>query len=72
MKIVNPKWADQQQRNLDSGGGVDETLSANIAAQWLIAKLSHLNRPFRVFNLGAGVKRITTNTDRCPCCKKPL
>jgi hypothetical protein len=71
MKRLNPKWTEEMRRRIDAGS-VDETLSAHMAAQWLIVELSNSNRAFKVFNLGGGVKRITTETDTCPCCKRPL
>ena len=68
-KIINPKWQAEILARLTS---IDETLKYNINAAWLIATLSERNIPFRVSNLGAGVKRITTDTDTCPCCKRKL
>ena len=38
--------------------------------QWLIQALAKADRLFKVYNLGAGVSRITTETDVCPCCKR--
>jgi len=70
--IVNPNWVKPLMEKLNSGGKIDETISFNKAAQWLIEALQRRNRPFRIFNLGAGVKRITTDTDKCPCCQKLL
>jgi hypothetical protein len=43
---------------------------AYLAAQALIEWMSKNNIAFKVYNLGAGVKRITSDTDICPCCKK--
>lgn len=50
--------------------GIDVTVSHNVNAKWLITKLSNEGIMFKVYNLGAGVKRITTETDKCPCCGK--
>jgi hypothetical protein len=71
-KIINPRWADDIREKVACGKVVNETLSATVAAQWLITFLSTKNIPFKVFYLGAGVKRITTETDTCPCCKRKL
>lgn len=40
------------------------------AAQWLIIQLTKNKIPFKLINLGAGVKRITTETDTCPVAEK--
>jgi hypothetical protein len=72
MRTLNPKWVDQMQRRIDQTNDIDEVLTAGPAIKWLIAALARVHRPFRVENLGAGVKRITTNTAVCGCCKRPL
>jgi hypothetical protein len=72
MRILNKKWFDQQVIELGETGSLDVTISFNLAAQAIIELLSNRNKPFKVYNLGAGVKRITTNTDICPCCKRKL
>lgn len=51
---------------------IDRTTGINKAAAWLIMYLTQEEIPFKVYNLGAGVKRITTDTKKCPCCKKEL
>ncbi|RJR46036.1 MAG: hypothetical protein C4576_11445 [Desulfobacteraceae bacterium] len=75
---VNPEWigkiknAIKEVADPEERPKIDETLSFNAAAQWLITFLSNRNIPFKVVQLGAGVKRITTDTDTCPFCKKKL
>ena len=72
MLIVSPQWKTRIQEKLACRQRIDETLTHNKAAAWLIAELADRGFPFRVYNLGAGVKRVTTDTDVCPCCRKPL
>lgn len=72
MKVVNDLWQNAICKKLEQHQEIDETISFNKAAQYLITLLSHFNRPFKVYNLGCGVKRITTITDQCPCCKANL
>lgn len=72
MKVLNPKWIESMQAKVGSEAGVNEVLTTPLAIKWLIATLARANRPYRVENLGAGVKRITTNTTTCPCCRRPL
>lgn len=72
MKIVDPKWISEIKEKLRVGHEVDETIKSNLVASWLIAFLARRNTPFKVYNLGAGVKRVTTDTDICPMCKRKL
>ena len=75
---INSTWLkalDTDIRNYDrlvSRVPIVRTLSWNLAAQAMIVKLSDADIPFRIYNLGAGVKKITTETDICPCCKRRL
>lgn len=70
-QVLNPKWKDRISELINIGH-IDETNSYNIAIQWIITELTTRGIPFKLFNLGAGVKRITTETDICPCCKRRL
>lgn len=72
MRSLNPNWLDGMENKIHGKLPVDETVISNLSAQFLISELSKAKRPFKVYNLGAGVKRITTETDVCPCCKKVL
>lgn len=69
---LNPKWTAEKLDAMNHGRLIDETLECNMAAKWLIAALSHRNKTFSVYNIGAGVKRITTDSTTCPCCKRKL
>jgi hypothetical protein len=67
---VNPKWYDKQVETLAETGQLDITESFNGAIKEVIKLLDRRGKPFKLYNLGAGVKRITTDTDKCPCCKR--
>ena len=69
---INPGWIEERKEEIRKGYSIDITTSFNKAAQALVILLSNANTPFKLYNLGAGVKRITTKTDICPCCKKNL
>jgi len=69
---VNPNWLSEKLHTLDYTGELDVTVSYNKAAQSLIEALSVRDKMFKVYNLGAGVKRITTDTEVCPCCKRTI
>jgi hypothetical protein len=72
MVRINPKWMAEMESQILQEKVVDQTLTDNVCAKWLVAKLSRYGKPFKVYNLGCGVKRITTDTDTCPCCKKKI
>ena len=71
-RVVSKEWLDKMTNDINNNVLIDETLSFNKSAQSLIIRLSNRNKKFKVYNLGAGVKRITTNTDTCPCCGKTI
>jgi len=79
MKVVSKKWMNKLNDEIKMYDHVtpeltviSHTTSFNKAAQYMIIRLSEENIPFKVYNLGAGVKKITTETDKCPCCKRKL
>jgi hypothetical protein len=71
-RIINPKWTERIIELERTGNPIDELSDNPLTSQWLIMFLSRKNTPFKVTNLGAGVKRITTITDECPMCKRKL
>jgi len=71
-KVVNEKWKSEMRSAILQCKEIDQTISFRAALQWLITRLSDVGVPYKLFNLGAGVTRITTKTDVCPCCKRTL
>jgi len=69
---VNPNWIKEQLTILRETGKLDTTTSYNPAIQALIVYLTNNGKSFKLYPLGAGVKRLTTETDTCPCCKRKL
>ena len=67
---INSRWIEKMTRAFEEDTPIDETIGFTKAAQWLIAQLSNRNIPFVTYNLGAGVRRITTRTNVCPCCRQ--
>lgn len=68
---INPGWQKDMIDRMNKGEDIDSTSSYNPGVQWLIVNLSSRNIPYRLINLGAGVKRvITSEIDKCPCCKR--
>lgn len=74
MKRLDPncEFALRIQRQIDRAEAIDEIVTTSYAATWLVEKLARVNRDFKIYNLGSGVKRITTDTETCPCCKKKV
>lgn len=68
---ISKENVDDLIENIDKGT-VDITTVYNNWAQKIIQVMALRNVPFKVYNLGAGVKRITMDTDTCPCCKRKL
>ena len=69
---LNIAWQRKINALLAKSDQLDEVVSYAPAKRWLIARLARLGVPFRVYNLGGGVARVTTETDRCPCCGRAL
>lgn len=66
---TNPVWQREQLKKLDADRSTFEiTVDMNAAAQWVIMALDQRGIPYRVIQLGAGVKKITTQTNICPKC----
>ena len=63
-------WCQKIETDAHSSHSVDFTSAIHQAIQYVILQLSSAGRPFKLYNLGAGVKRVTTDTDICPCCKR--
>lgn len=68
MNRINPKWQDAIREQLRTGTFTEIIESFNPAVQWLVKELVRREIPFRVLNLGAGVKKITTKVETCPKC----
>ena len=69
-KRFNPVWIDKMRDAMNHGQVIDYVASETAVAKWLITSRASRGIPFKVYTLGAGVKRITTETNICPCCKK--
>jgi len=65
---INPEWQKRLHLAINNLERIDEVVGWAPGAKWLVASLAKKNIGFRVHNLGAGVKRITTETDLCPKC----
>lgn len=72
MKRLNPNWQATTLEAINNGQEIDITSREILVIQWLVETLTLRKRPFKVYNPGVGVRRITTNTTTCPCCKQPL
>jgi hypothetical protein len=69
---LTQRWQEEMLAKIAEHKPIDVTSTHNLPIQWLIVRLSRASIPYKVHQLDAGVKRITTDTDTCPCRKKPL
>ena len=69
---VSSQWIENAIAEYKETEIMERTASFNKAIQALIIRLDKEKINFKLYNLGAGVKKITTETDICPCCKKKL
>jgi hypothetical protein len=70
--VVNPEWKNKIEAKIKNSEQIDHIVSLAAAAKWLIWRLAYGNIPFAVYKLGLGITRITTDTEKCPCCGRPL
>jgi len=68
MRVLNLQWARRMEELISKNLEVDEVQRYPVHSVWLIEKLARADRPFKVINLGGGVKRITTKVDLCKKC----
>jgi len=69
--LITKEWIDNCKKSITEES-FDMTTMYNNAAQVVIKLFIQCDKPFKLYNLGAGVKRITSETDICPCCKRKL
>jgi len=77
---VNPDWMSKIKGKIDTlnridshSDHIDEIISFNKATQWLIRQLAEKKIPFKLTNLGAGVKMVTTlDIEKCPYCNRKI
>ena len=69
---INPAWQDEIKLKIAEHIEIDTTQSWLPCVQWLITRLSKSGIPSKLYNLGAGVKRVTTVTDTCPLCHNKI
>jgi hypothetical protein len=72
VKIISVKWKIEIESSIQQGKKIDVTSGETIALKWLVQKLTICGVPFRVYKLGLGVNRVTTDCDVCPCCGKKV
>lgn len=52
-----------------TGQPFEQVTSCNVWAKIVVLSLTGRGVPFKVLQMGAGVKKITTQVDTCPKCK---
>lgn len=66
--ILRESWKNEMISRISQGEEIEYTSAIGIAIRFLVLELTRRNVPFRIMNLGAGVKKITTKVDTCPKC----
>lgn len=65
------RWHDDIARRCNHPCiNIDMTMTNISHKRIVIMELSERGIPFKIYNLGCGVTRITTKTDICPCCQR--
>ena len=67
---INPDWMRARLEQIGKGDKIDIIQAFLPCIQLLVLELSKRDIPYKLYNLGAGVKRLVTDTDTCPCCKR--
>jgi hypothetical protein len=62
-------WLRVINVNHSSGCITECNTEFNELAQWFVKTLVEKNIPFKILNMGAGIKKITTDVNVCPKCK---
>ena len=71
-KRLGIEWRKEMTKKLDKGQKIDEINTKLFAMQWLIAEMNSRGIPHRLYSLGAGVRRVVSSADKCPCCRKKI
>ena len=73
MKVLDKTWCNDmieaiRCHKVAPALNINEVLSSDQPTKWLVTQLAARNISFKVINLGAGVRRVTTETSTCPKC----
>jgi len=66
-------WIDEMTEKMTSfragGDPIEITTAESNVKSWMVINFDKFKIPFAVYSLGAGVSKITTDTQVCPKCK---
>lgn len=71
---LNPAWQHQMSQELAAVAGnnrikpVEHTTGEITVVRWLICMADELQVPYKIIQLGAGVRKFTTDTTVCSKC----
>lgn len=65
---LDRKWCWKMQDQIKDKTFKSKIVRHDINAKWLIGHLADRDIPFKIINLGAGVKRIIIAEHICPTC----
>jgi len=66
--ILRQDWKDKMEGSIARGEFTECVTSLKLALQFLVIWLNEAFTPYKIIDLGAGVKKITTKVDTCPKC----
>ena len=72
VRTLNTIWFNKQLDTYKETGKLELRLTGTVGLQALVMHFSKKEIPYRITQLGAGVKLFTTDTNICPCCKQKL
>jgi hypothetical protein len=68
--VLRNDWKAAMMPKVYSTQKVEYSGSFKPAIQWLVVNFLKAHRAYKIYNCGAGVQTITTETDICPCCQQ--
>ncbi len=69
---LRDSWKKEMGDKILAHEPIEYTSNFKPCIQFLVMKLGSSGTPYKLYNLGVGVTKITTTTDTCPCCKRKL
>lgn len=72
-KRLNPQWKQKIENELDevykTNKHWEKIETEPLCKKFIVIQLIKRNIPYKTFNMGAGVTKITNDTTICPKCK---
>jgi len=66
--ILRQDWKDKMEETIAFGNFTEYTTAIKVALTFIVLRLNEAFTSYKILDLGAGVKKITTKVDTCPKC----